>query len=100
MHRAYILAENEIGVDHLPPEVVAGATVPAAVSPNGSAAEMGATLRIRVGSRAVDVEQQLIMATLDACGGNKQKAAEILGVSLKTLYNRLAAYKEADKRES
>jgi DNA-binding NtrC family response regulator len=100
VHRAYILAEDEIGVEHLPPEVVAGAPVPAAVSPNGSAREMGATLRIRVGSRAVDVEQQLIMATLDACGGNKQKAAEILGVSLKTLYNRLAAYKEADKRES
>jgi DNA-binding NtrC family response regulator len=63
----------------------------------GSSVGMGTILTIKVGSRAVDVEQQLIIATLEACAGNKQKAAEILGVSLKTLYNRLAAYKEAEK---
>jgi DNA-binding NtrC family response regulator len=49
---------------------------------------------VRVGSSAADVERQLIVATLEACGGNKQKAADLLGISLKTLYNRLAAYKE------
>jgi DNA-binding NtrC family response regulator len=47
-----------------------------------------------VGSSAAAVEQQLILATLEACAGNKQKAAEVLGLSLKTLYNRLAAYRE------
>jgi DNA-binding NtrC family response regulator len=57
-------------------------------------AEMGTPLTVRVGSTVADVEQQLIMATLDACGGNKQKAAELLGVSLKTIYNRLNAYRE------
>jgi DNA-binding NtrC family response regulator len=47
-----------------------------------------------VGSSVADVEQRLILATLEACGGNKQKAAEVLGVSLKTIYNRLNAYRE------
>ena len=39
------------------------------------------------------------MATLGYCGHVKRKAAEILGVSLKTLYNRLEAYngKEGSK---
>jgi two-component system, NtrC family, response regulator HydG len=98
-HRAYILAEEEIGPQHLPPEVMGGgSTASAAEWPRGgNASELGATMLIRVGSKAVDVEQQLILATLEACAGNKQKAAEILGVSLKTLYNRLAAYKEAEK---
>ena len=34
-------------------------------------------------------EQKLIVATLDAAGGNKTRAAEMLGISLKTLHNKL-----------
>jgi two-component system, NtrC family, response regulator AtoC len=99
VHRAYILAEDELNTDSLPPDVLGGgaAAAPDVATASGTP-EIGTTLRVRVGSRAEDVEQQLIMATLEACNGNKQKAAEILGVSLKTLYNRLSAYKEAEKR--
>ena len=39
-----------------------------------------------------DVERQLILATLEQCGGTKEKAAAMLGISLKTLYNRLREY--------
>jgi len=39
-----------------------------------------------------DAERQHILATLEKCGGDKRKAAEILGISLKTLYNRLHLY--------
>jgi DNA-binding NtrC family response regulator len=35
----------------------------------------------------------MISATLKKCGGNKTRAAALLGVSLKTLYNRLNAYR-------
>jgi DNA-binding NtrC family response regulator len=35
----------------------------------------------------------MIIATLKKCGGNKTRAAALLGVSLKTLYNRLNAYR-------
>jgi DNA-binding NtrC family response regulator len=37
-------------------------------------------------------ERRLIFATLERYGGDKKKAAEILGISLKTLYNRLHLY--------
>jgi len=41
------------------------------------------------------VSRRLIEATLAECG-SKRKAADMLGISLKTLYNRLAAYKSED----
>ena len=37
----------------------------------------------------------MIYATLDHCGGQKKRCAEVLGISLKTLYNRLADYQDA-----
>ncbi|HZF16311.1 MAG TPA: sigma-54 dependent transcriptional regulator [Steroidobacteraceae bacterium] len=49
-------------------------------------------LEIRVGSRIDDVERSLIEATLAHFEGNKRRAAETLGCSLKTLYNKLNSY--------
>lgn len=45
-----------------------------------------------VGNSFWDVEKKLLLATLEYTGGNKRQAARILGISLKTLYNRLHAY--------
>jgi DNA-binding NtrC family response regulator len=53
-------------------------------------------LRIPIGTRLADVERSLIEATLGHFMGNKRRAAEVLGCSLKTLYNKLAAYQRAD----
>lgn len=52
-----------------------------------------AVLRVPVGTNLADVERWMIFATLQKCGGNKTRAAALLGVSLKTLYNRLNAYR-------
>ncbi len=52
----------------------------------------GERLDVRVGSRIEDVERSLIEATLDHFQGNKRRAANALGCSLKTLYNKLQAY--------
>ena len=41
-------------------------------------------------------ERSLIEATLGHFMGNKRRAAEVLGCSLKTLYNKLAAYQRSD----
>jgi DNA-binding NtrC family response regulator len=51
-------------------------------------------LEIRVGSRIHDMERSLIEATLDYFQGNKRRAADALGCSLKTLYNKLNGYSQ------
>jgi two-component system, NtrC family, response regulator HydG len=47
---------------------------------------------LQVGRSVRDVERDLIQVTLDHCRGDKRAAAAMLGVSLKTLYNRLNEY--------
>ena len=54
------------------------------------------TMQIRLGSTLDDIERELITKTIEFTGGNKTRAAEVLGVSLKTLYNRLERY---DRKE-
>jgi DNA-binding NtrC family response regulator len=55
------------------------------------------TLAIPVGTSLADVDRKLIFATLDLCSGVKKRAADVLGISLKTLYNRLEEYGNPDK---
>lgn len=43
-----------------------------------------------IGQTFAEVESQLIKATLRACDNNKSQSAKMLGISLKTLYNRLS----------
>jgi DNA-binding NtrC family response regulator len=47
---------------------------------------------VEIGASIAEMERQLILATLEHCEGNKNRAAQILGISLKTLYNRLSTY--------
>jgi len=54
-------------------------------------------LEIRVGSRIYDMERSLIEATLDYFKGNKRRAADALGCSLKTLYNKLNGYSQSQE---
>ena len=49
---------------------------------------------IPVGTTVEQAEHDLIMKTLEATGQNKTRAAEILGISLKTLHNKLKKYRE------
>ena len=77
VHRAFIMAEEFVELD------LTGLACPAVE---------GECLRVPVGTSLAEMERQAIFATLDHCRGNKRRAAEMLGVSLKTLYNRLTAY--------
>lgn len=61
-----------------------------------SAAPEGRCLRVAIGTTLAEIEKQVIGSTLDLCEGNKRRCAELLGVSLKTLYNRLSEYQSAD----
>jgi len=49
-------------------------------------------VRLPIGIRMSDAERELLLATLRHCGGNKRRTADVLGVSLKTVYNKLVAY--------
>ena len=50
-------------------------------------------LRIAIGTRLADVEREVILATLAQCNHQKERTAALLGISMKTLYNRLKEYK-------
>jgi DNA-binding NtrC family response regulator len=49
-------------------------------------------VRLGVGTTVGEAEKVLILKTLEATSNNKTRAAEILGISLKTLHNKLKEY--------
>jgi len=82
IRRAFIMADEEIEMDALP-------SGPAAPTPSAQGA---AGDPIQVGRSLAEIERHFILATLEQFGGDKRKAAEVLGISLKTIYNRLNNY--------
>jgi len=82
VQRAFIMAEGQ---------VISAACIP--FDPPGQApAATGQSITVEVGCSLQDMERQLILATLEAMNGHKERAAAILGISHKTLYNRLREY--------
>ncbi|MEP9327269.1 sigma-54 dependent transcriptional regulator [Paraburkholderia phymatum] len=75
------------------PESDRTAIVPLQVSL--STPEIHSTVTIYYGTSLAEADRELILATLTQCGGVKARAAEVLGISLKTLYNRLVEYGES-----
>ncbi|TMQ53339.1 MAG: sigma-54-dependent Fis family transcriptional regulator [Candidatus Eisenbacteria bacterium] len=82
IRRAFILSEDVVEMDALPVGPAARA-VSAAPSSNDA---------MQVGMSLAEIERHFILATLEHFGGDKRKAAEVLGISLKTIYNRLNNY--------
>ncbi|WP_339614314.1 sigma-54 dependent transcriptional regulator, partial [uncultured Parvibaculum sp.] len=100
MHRAVLLAtDDEIGIDaiRLPDGSRIDATPQADVAQR-AAAVADATARSFVGKTVAEVEQNLILDTLDHCLGNRTHAANILGISIRTLRNKLKEYSEQGVR--
>jgi len=105
MHRAVLLAQgNEIGTEAI---VLSGgsqdevasvaATAAAAVRENGAEpelADVGNPTKGLVGRTVAEVERDLIIDTLQHCLGNRTHAANILGISIRTLRNKLKQYNE------
>ena len=102
IERAVILADGRtLDVSHLPPgfgdEAFAmpmhGAhPTPVAGTPPPAAAQSPDMVHLSVGTTVDEGEKQLILKTLDATRNNKTRAAEILGISSKTLQNKLKEY--------
>jgi DNA-binding NtrC family response regulator len=106
VHRSFLLSEDDaVDLDFSVQAATDAALGPGAGSSAGMGGGMGTGLGVGVGAmerEAVsipvgtsldDAERALIYATLRSVSGCKVKAARILGVSLKTLYNRLQAYR-------
>jgi DNA-binding NtrC family response regulator len=91
LERAAIASDRGIiGRQHLPSDFGhAAATVTAGL--NG--------IRFPIGTTVDDMEQELILQTLSATSQNKTRAAELLGISLKTLHNKLKEY-EAGRKDA
>ncbi|MBS1165596.1 MAG: glnG [Proteobacteria bacterium] len=96
IHRAVLLASGiEIGVEaiRLPDGGRMEAAVPRSADPAIRAAQTAeAVTRALVGRTVAEVERDLILDTLDHCLGNRTHAAKILGISIRTLRNKLNEY--------
>jgi two-component system response regulator FlrC len=94
LHRAVLLAVgDEIGIDGIvTPDGIRldQAKNPPAVAHAAMAAET--VTRALVGRTVADVERDLILETLKHCLGNRTHAANILGISIRTLRNKLNEY--------
>jgi DNA-binding NtrC family response regulator len=98
IHRAFVLSDDEVFVDMeatLRPERAPTTSVIVAAASGAPVFGESFAVRIPVGMSLEAAEKALITATLQAVSGSKSKAAQVLGISLKTLYNRLHAYSDA-----
>jgi len=83
MERAVIVAHDAlIAPENLPPAV------------RGKEEEVTIEPTVAAGMTVDEVERRLIFLTLEETGGNKTRAAKLLGISLKTLHNKLRRYKD------
>ncbi len=88
--RAYVMASDDVITDEWLPTNGNG---PAALrSASAAAATAPASITVPLGTSMAEAERQLILATLRHFNNHKERTAAVLGVSLKTLYNRLKDY--------
>jgi DNA-binding NtrC family response regulator len=118
IERATILAGSGlIGTEHLPAHFGETGFAPVANRPRQPGRDSGMrdveaikaeaqrmlddrrTVHVEVGTTVNEAERQLILRTLDSTHNNKTKAAEILGISAKTLQNKLKEYSADDAGE-
>ncbi|HEX7125909.1 MAG TPA: sigma-54 dependent transcriptional regulator [Thermodesulfobacteriota bacterium] len=65
---------------------------PDGAAPPPALAADGARLNVSVGMTMAEIEREAILKTLDSVGGNKTKAARVLGIGLRTLQRKLKEY--------
>jgi two-component system response regulator HydG len=87
VERAYILCDGELDLgEH---------EMPTLRHSGSDAGTNGDIVNVAVGATLDEVERTFILATLRHFEGDKRRAADVLGCSLKTLYNKLHAYERA-----
>jgi two-component system, NtrC family, response regulator HydG len=86
LQRAFILADRQIDI------------APGGAGPSVATRGADGSLSFRPGTSLADAQREIILATLTHFGGDKRRAAGALGISLKTLYNRLGRYGDGHVR--
>jgi DNA-binding NtrC family response regulator len=87
---AILLTGSRLDAEAVPEPVPARAPMTASAAPPGSDIPRGRL----VGRTVADVERDLILETLQHCLGNRTHAAGILGISIRTLRNKLQQYRQ------
>ena len=77
-----------------PPPAPAAESVTSDFPTTSATAEHHMVVRVPIGTPLADVERLVVLKTLEAAGGNKQRAARILGISRRGLYVKLVSYGE------
>jgi DNA-binding NtrC family response regulator len=95
IERAVVLGgAGTIEPQHLPPGFGMRA-----VKAAGDMATAANAIQVEVGATVDEGERRLILKTLESTNNNKTRAAEILGISLKTLHNKLKDYASTGAEE-
>jgi DNA-binding NtrC family response regulator len=81
VERSYFLSDDVVTLD-----------IQRVLDASGAALAAGDDVCLPIGTTIAGAERELLLATLRHCGGNKRHAADVLGVSLKTVYNKLTGY--------
>jgi DNA-binding NtrC family response regulator len=85
VERAYILCDGELNLgEHEMPTL--------RTTPDDGGSVHGNEIHVPIGATLDEIERTFILATLRHFEGDKRRAADVLGCSLKTLYNKLHAY--------
>jgi len=84
VERAYILCDGEL--------VLSEQDMPTLRSPQEGDSAGNDLVQVPIGATLDEIERTVILATLRHFEGDKRRAADVLGCSLKTLYNKLHAY--------
>jgi DNA-binding NtrC family response regulator len=108
IERATILTHTgQLRTEHLPPhfgepgyatrvvQMVGGVVVPESAGAARASRDDDRTVHVEVGTTVDEAERQLILKTLQSTHNNKTRAAEILGITTKTLQNKLKEYSNA-----
>ncbi len=84
VYRSYVMTEGA--------DIVDAWLSPRGAESHANEAKVGEAIAIAVGSPLAEAERTLILAALRKFGGHKERTAAALGISLKTLYNRMKDY--------
>jgi DNA-binding NtrC family response regulator len=103
VQRAYVMAVGDTIDEQWLPEASADMPAPASATAREAAAgeapakESGPSIALPIGTSMADAERALILSTLRHYHHHKERTAAVLGISLKTLYNRLKEYAAQDE---